>query len=93
MGDFGSGSFTQSGGNNTISGLNYPAPFNGLLLAYTSSDSGTYNLSGGMLSVPNAAIGYSGTGSFAVGRNPFGFQHLEHRIFICWILIRRQRNV
>ncbi len=58
VGSGGTGSFTQSGGMNTIS--------NNLYLGYGASDSGTYNLSGSGWSLwaSYAYIGYSGTGSF-----------------------------
>ncbi len=55
VGDSGTGTFTQSGGTNSISGCLY--------LGYNRS--GTYNLNGtGGLSAPNEYIGYSGTGTF-----------------------------
>ena len=57
IGYSGTGSFTQSGGTNSVSGSLY--------LGYNSGSSGTYNLSGsGLLSAPSEYIGYSGTGSF-----------------------------
>ncbi len=52
-----SGSFTQSGGTNSV--------FSTLDLGYNAGGSGTYSLSGsGLLSAPNECIGNSGTGSF-----------------------------
>ena len=49
-----SGSFTQSGGTNSVS--------SDLYLGYSAGSSGTYNLSGsGLLSAPYEYIGYSGT--------------------------------
>jgi autotransporter-associated beta strand protein len=54
VGYSGAGSFTQSGGTNSVS--------NTLYLGYSSS--GAYTLSAGSLSAANVYLGYSGTGSF-----------------------------
>ena len=57
IGYSGSGSFTQTGGTHSVSGLLYVG----------TGASGTYNLMGGLLSLPVAAveyIGLSGSGSF-----------------------------
>jgi autotransporter-associated beta strand protein len=54
VGYAGSGTFTQTGGTNTISGS--------LCLGYSAGSSGTYNLSGGLLVVPQVS---SGAGSYA----------------------------
>ncbi len=60
VGYSGSGALLQSGGVNALSGT-----AGQLYLAYSSSSSGTYNLSGnGLLSAPSEIIGCSGTGSF-----------------------------
>jgi autotransporter-associated beta strand protein len=60
IGDIGSGSFTQSGGTNAVSG--------GLYFGTNSGGNGTYNLSSsGLLSVTGTGgeyIGYIGSGSF-----------------------------
>ena len=61
VGYSGTGSFTQSGGTNTLS--------TSLYLGYSPGGSGTYSLGGGSLSLSNANdgglyVGYSGTGSF-----------------------------
>ena len=59
VGDSGLGSFTQSGGTNSVSSSGV------LFLGNTVSSSGAYTLSGnGLLSVQSEAIGYNGTGSF-----------------------------
>ena len=59
LGYSGSGSFTQSGGTNSV-------PAGGsLALGSGTGSSGTYNLSGsGQLSASYESIGYSGTGNF-----------------------------
>ena len=56
IGEFGTGSFTQSGGTNSISG--------GMAIGCFAGGSGTYNFSGGSLSAPTEYVGYSGTGVF-----------------------------
>ena len=58
VGDSGTGSFTQSGGTQSVSSQ--------LLLGNNAGSSGSYNLGGsGLLSVAsNELIGWSGTGSF-----------------------------
>jgi len=53
----GTGSFTQSGGTNSISGSN-------LYLGYNAADTGTYNLGGASQLSATAYVGYSGTGYF-----------------------------
>ena len=52
----GTGSFTQTGGTNTVNAS--------LTLGKYSDSSGTYNLSGGSLSAKNQIIGYYGPGAF-----------------------------
>ena len=60
VGYSGSGTFTQSGGTNTISSATY-----GLYLGYNSGSSGTYSLSGiGQLSANCEYVGCSGSGTF-----------------------------
>ncbi len=60
IGNSGSGSFTQSGGTNTVSNF-----ADGLTLGNNAGSFGTYNLSGsGVLSAPDEYIGNSGSGSF-----------------------------
>jgi fibronectin-binding autotransporter adhesin len=60
IGYSGTGSFTQTGGTNSILDLVL-----GLCLGYNSGSSGTYNLSNsGQLSAYKEYIGYSGTGTF-----------------------------
>jgi autotransporter-associated beta strand protein len=67
VGFYGTGSFSQSGGLNTIGHDN---DSEGLYLGYQASSSGTYNLSNGQLSVTSngadasEVIGQLGTGSF-----------------------------
>ncbi|MGP8049533.1 MAG: autotransporter domain-containing protein [Desulfobaccales bacterium] len=57
IGYSGTGTFTQSGGANTVTGI--------LILAANAGSSGTYSLSGGSLTVGDyEAVGYFGTGSF-----------------------------
>ena len=56
IGNYGSGTFTQSGGTNTVTG--------NLYVGNASGSSGTYNLSGGSLSAYVEAIGVYGSGSF-----------------------------
>ena len=57
VGNVGSGTFTQSGGSNTVN--------NGLFLGYNAGDNGTYSLTGpGGLSAGYEIVGLSGTGSF-----------------------------
>ena len=57
IGYSGTGTFTQSGGTNTVTGI--------LILAANAGSSGTYSLSGGSLTVGDyEAVGYFGTGSF-----------------------------
>ncbi len=55
IGEYGVGSFTQSGGNNTINA--------NLTIGATSTGRGSYNLSGGRLSAGNTFVGLGGTGS------------------------------
>ena len=60
VGNGGTGSFTQTGGNNNINSY-----YGSLYVGYNSGDAGTYNLSGsGQLSAPSESVGYSGTGTF-----------------------------
>ena len=59
IGDAGSGSFTQSGGTNTVVRRRRI-----LSLGTSDTGSGTYNLSGGSLAAGNEYIGDSGSGSF-----------------------------
>ena len=62
IGDTGTGTFTQTGGTNSISTY-FSSP---LYLGNKSGSSGTYNLSGsGNLSANYEYIGYSGVGTFA----------------------------
>ena len=57
VGNGGMGTFTQSGGNSTISNLLY--------LGFNAGDSGTYNLSGsGHVSANGEYVGLSGSGTF-----------------------------
>ena len=57
IGYSGTGTFTQSGGTNTVTGI--------LILGANAGSSGTYSLSGGSLTVGDyEAVGYCGTGSF-----------------------------
>ena len=56
LGNAGTGSFTQSGGSNTVATTLY--------LGYFSGSTGTYTLSGGSLSASSQYVGNSGTGSF-----------------------------
>ena len=57
IGRYGTGSFTQTGGTNTIG--------NTVRVGYYSGSDGTYQLSGtGQLSAEWETIGYAGTGSF-----------------------------
>ena len=59
VGDSGTGSFTQSGGTNTVSGTLY--------LGYSPGSSGSYILGGGSLSLPGGPtvyVGCGGTGTF-----------------------------
>ena len=57
VGSGGTGTFTQTGGTNSINGS--------LTLGVSAADNGTYNLSGnGILSAPTAYVGYSGRGAF-----------------------------
>jgi autotransporter-associated beta strand protein len=68
VGYSGTGIFTQTGGNNTITGSLY--------LGYNSGSSGTYDLSGaGQLSAGNEYVGYHGTGTFTQtgGTNTAGY--------------------
>ena len=68
VGSGGTGTFTQSGGNNSIG--------NTLYLGYNAGDSGAYNLSGsGQLSASGEYVGYSGTGTFTQtgGTNSLGY--------------------
>jgi autotransporter-associated beta strand protein len=60
IGHSGTGTFTQTGGTNTIlSGISY------LYLGYNANSNGTYNLSdAGQLSTDRESIGHSGTGIF-----------------------------
>ncbi|MGO9113050.1 MAG: beta strand repeat-containing protein, partial [Thermoguttaceae bacterium] len=61
VGYSGSGTFTQSGGSNTINGY-----YSSLYLGYNVGSSGTYSLGGNsQLLVPSEYVGYSGTGTFA----------------------------
>jgi autotransporter-associated beta strand protein len=57
VGNYGTGTFNQSGGSNNVNGTLY--------LGYYSGSSGSYGLSNsGALSVTNAYVGNSGTGTF-----------------------------
>jgi len=56
IGSTGSGTFTQSGGTNTVTDI--------LALAFQSGSSGTYNLSAGVLSAGEEIIGWAGSGTF-----------------------------
>jgi hypothetical protein len=58
VGLVGTGTFTQFGGGNTISGSLY--------IGHQSGSNGTYSLSGGSLSLSSGSmyVGYSGTGNF-----------------------------
>ena len=56
VGYSGTGTFTQSGGTNTINGW--------LSLSTTSSDKGTYNLGGGFLNAADIGVGEGGTAAF-----------------------------
>lgn len=56
VGDSGSGSFTQSGGVNTIT--------NSLTLGNGAGGNGTYNLNSGQLGSKTQYVGFRGTGSF-----------------------------
>lgn len=65
IGGNGSGTLTQSGGTNTVSGSNYGNGLNALSLGLASGSSGTYNLSGtGSLSATGVTVGFGGTGIF-----------------------------
>ena len=57
-GSNGGGTFTQSGGTNSI------APSGALTLGYYWIEGGTYIQSGGSLSAPTEYVGYSGYGTF-----------------------------
>ena len=57
VGYSGTGTFTQTGGTNTLS--------NGLYIGCNPGDSGTYNLGGGQVSAQYEYIGLSGSGSFS----------------------------
>src|SRR5208283_1660657 len=60
VGYSGTGSFTQSGGTNTVSST--------LELGCNSGDSGTYNLNGGLLVLPASGITVgSGSAAFNLG--------------------------
>jgi autotransporter-associated beta strand protein len=65
VGSSGTGTFTQSGGTSTILGSLFQGA---LFLGGASGDSGTYNLSGGLLSLSSTApplcVGYGGIGNF-----------------------------
>jgi T5SS/PEP-CTERM-associated repeat protein len=62
VGSAGAGTFTQTGGTNTITNNYYSA----LYLGVNTGSSGTYNLSGsGQVSTWFEYVGYSGTGTFA----------------------------
>ena len=66
VGYSGTGSFTQSGGTNSLA-YNGGAYFNaGLYLGYNADASGTYNLNGAsqLLGTSFEFVGYSGTGNF-----------------------------
>ena len=70
VGNSGTGTFTQSGGTNSVS-----AEF-ALYLAYNSGSNGTYGLSGnGLLSANTEIVGNSGTGAFTQsgGTNSIGY--------------------
>ena len=65
VGYSGTGTFVQSGGTNTFSGETATPSY--LYIGYNSGSNGTYNLSGGQLSVSSYAdeyVGYSGAGTF-----------------------------
>ena len=65
VGYSGIGSFTQSGGTNTVSST--------LELGYNSSDSGTYNLNGGLLVLPASGLTVgSGSATFNFGGGTLG---------------------
>ena len=71
VGYSGTGTFTQTGGNNSI------GTWGALYLGYTSSSSGNYTLSSnGQLSVNVAQVGYSGTGTFTQQGGSNGSSHL-----------------
>ena len=62
VGYSGTGTFTQSGGNNNIS--NYNSLYS-LYLGFNAGSNGMYNLSGsGLLTAGSEYVGYSGTGTF-----------------------------
>ena len=63
VGMAGTGSFTQSGGTNTVAG--------GLVLAQGASSTGTYNLNAGLLSVAGISAG-SGNAAFNFGGGTLG---------------------
>jgi autotransporter-associated beta strand protein len=61
VGNLGTGSFTQSGGTNTIFN-SYWLP--SLILGYYLGSNGTYNLTAGSLSAAYDDVGWGGTGTF-----------------------------
>ncbi len=61
VGYSGTGSFIQSGGNNTVTASGFA---NGLLLAYNGGSRGYYTLNDGRLSAVNQYIGYQGNAVF-----------------------------
>ena len=61
VGNLGTGSFTQSGGTNTIFNA-YWMP--SLVLGYYPGSNGTYNLTAGSLSAAYDDVGWGGTGAF-----------------------------
>ena len=71
----GTGTFTQSGGNNSISGYN-----GALILGYNAGSSGTYSLSGSGQVSAFAFVGYSGTGTFTQsgGTNSTSYLYLGY---------------
>jgi len=54
----GEGTFTQTGGTNTVAG--------GLILGYSAQDKGTYQMSEGTLSAGMIYVGYSGSGTLDI---------------------------
>ena len=64
VGYSGTGTFTQSGGTNSISGGTANVP-SGLYVGYATGSSGSYSLTGsGLLSIPCEYVGFSGAGTF-----------------------------
>ena len=76
VGNSGTGSFTQSGGTNSVA---YASWTSTLYLGYSASSSGTYSLSGsGLLSDYAADIGFAGVGVF----NQTGGTHAVARYIV-----------